>query len=159
MSIPFTQYLRPNGRKKPVEIDRSAEIERLANVFITSGGRFECEELNTGVVSLTAFHPKGGEDGDGDDIAIELVRNGPEVPAAVDKLVITTQRWLQRAGIVALAVMIAVPVLRSTGSCPHGYGTSGAYCVPRDGAQYAIPKPRTGSCPHGWLASGDFCVR
>ena len=30
MSIPFTQYLRPNGRKRDVEIDMPQEVEDLA---------------------------------------------------------------------------------------------------------------------------------
>ena len=49
MTIPFTQYLRPNGRQIRVEIARPAEQEA--------------------------------------DVAIELCRNGPEVPLAVDKLI------------------------------------------------------------------------
>jgi hypothetical protein len=47
MTIPFTQYLRLNGRKRPVEIDRPEEIEAIARRFIESGGRYECEELTT----------------------------------------------------------------------------------------------------------------
>ena len=95
MTIPFTQYLRPNGRRVPVTIARAPEIEKLAADFIAKGGRFECEELTTGQVSLTAFHPRGG-DGDGADIAIEIVMNGPKVPDAVDQLVKAAQKWLQR---------------------------------------------------------------
>ena len=45
------------------------------------------------------------------------------------------------------------------GSCPHGYVTSGSFCVPTQGAQDAIPKPPNGTCPNGWLASGSFCLR
>ena len=30
MSIPFTQYMRPDGHKRPVSVDRSPEIEALA---------------------------------------------------------------------------------------------------------------------------------
>jgi hypothetical protein len=80
MTIPFTQYLRPDGRPTPVEIDRPEDIERMAQRFIDAGGRFECEHLTTGHASLTATW-------NGEDIAIEVVGNGPEVPAAVDRLV------------------------------------------------------------------------
>ena len=87
--IPFTQYLRPDGRRTPVEIDRPPEIETLAHEFIDRGGYFECEELTTGHASLTAGHP----DAEQGDIAIEVVKNGPAVPDAVDRLVKTAHAW------------------------------------------------------------------
>jgi hypothetical protein len=45
------------------------------------------------------------------------------------------------------------------GSCPHGYTSSGSFCVPSQGAQDAVPKPPSGSCPWGWTASGSYCLR
>jgi hypothetical protein len=45
------------------------------------------------------------------------------------------------------------------GSCPHGYTTSGSYCVPSQGAQDAVPKPPNGTCPWGWTSSGSYCLR
>jgi len=87
MSIPFLQYLRPHGERRSVHIDRSPDIEGMARLFIASGGRFECEELRTGDVSLTAC--KFGR-----DVAIEVVPNGPLVEAAVDRLVRKSQAFL-----------------------------------------------------------------
>ena len=87
MSIPFTQYLRPNGRKRPVDIERSPEIEAIAQRFIESGGKYECEELSTGHASLTAVKY-------GDDVAIELTMNGPSVPDAVDRLVKKSEEFI-----------------------------------------------------------------
>jgi hypothetical protein len=55
-----------------------------------------------------------------------------------------------------------LPQPRTTGpggSCPHGYFTSGSYCVPSQGAQDAVPKPPNGTCPFGWTSSGSFCLR
>jgi hypothetical protein len=78
--ISFTQYLRPYGRKRFVYIERPKEIEALAWRFIAAGGSYECEELRTGQVSLTAVH----ED---QDIAIQVCPNGPMVPEKVDELV------------------------------------------------------------------------
>jgi hypothetical protein len=54
----------------------------------------------------------------------------------------------------------AVPIPRTGGSCPWGYGVSGAYCVPMQGrgTPYAIPKSGN-SCPWGWMASGDACLK
>lgn len=91
--IPFTQYLRPDGRRQIVEIDRSAEIEELASQFIAAGGAYECEELTTGHASLTAVHP----DCETGDCAIEVVMNGPAVPDAVDRVVRRSIEWLKRA--------------------------------------------------------------
>lgn len=87
--IPFTQYLRPDGRRTAVEIDRPDDIEQRARRFIEAGGRFECEHLTTGHVSLTAVWKD-------EDAAIEVVANGPEVPAAVDRLVV---RVMSRVGL------------------------------------------------------------
>ncbi len=47
------------------------------------------------------------------------------------------------------------PLVRNK-SCPSGYYTSGAYCVPNNNAKFAIRK--LGSCPSGYFSSGDYCV-
>lgn len=83
--IPFTQYLRPDGRKRETGIERPRDIEDAAQRFIASGGWFEAEELATGEASLTACREVDGEP---QDIAAEVVPNGPEVPAAVDRLIL-----------------------------------------------------------------------
>jgi hypothetical protein len=88
--INFTQYLRPNGRKRLVEIERSAEIEQRAKAFIDQGGCFECEELSTGYVSLTASHPYC----DTGDVSIVIVANGPPIEEGVDRLVNKATQWL-----------------------------------------------------------------
>lgn len=78
--IHFTQYLRPDGRREPVTIDRPEEIAKLASLITDRGYRFECEHLPTGHASLTIAGPDDDED-------IEVVPNGPEVPAAVDRMI------------------------------------------------------------------------
>jgi hypothetical protein len=45
------------------------------------------------------------------------------------------------------------------GSCPHGYTSSGSFCVPSQSAQDAIAKPPGGTCPWGWTSSGSYCLR
>ncbi len=87
--IPFTQYLRPNGRPVPVSIDRPAEVSDLAQRIIDAGYRFEAEELTTGHASFTIAGPEGDED-------IELCMNGPKVPEAVDTLV---KRFAAKIGV------------------------------------------------------------
>lgn len=84
MAIPFTQYLLPHGEKRAESIERPADIEALAQRFIDAGGRFECEVLRTGQISLTAVYPIDGEP---QDVEIELCSNGPDVPLRVDALV------------------------------------------------------------------------
>lgn len=82
--IPFTQYLRPDGRKRPASIEMPQEIADLAFKFIEAGGWFEVEELTTGHASLTACHIVDDEP---QDIAIRVVENGPPVVPAVEALV------------------------------------------------------------------------
>lgn len=92
MSIGFTQYLRPDGRTRAVEIEMPAEVEALAAHFVAAGGRFECEELRTGEASFTAVFRVEGEI---QDIAIEVVPNGPPVVDAVERLVRRATAWLE----------------------------------------------------------------
>lgn len=82
--VPFTQYLRPDGRKRQEFIVRPADICAKAQAFIDSGGWFECEVLTTGHVSLTAC---ANVDDEPQDIDIEVVQNGPGVGEAVDRLI------------------------------------------------------------------------
>jgi hypothetical protein len=92
----------------------------------------------------------------------------------------TTDRSLERRGAFTLACIGALlvialamwfistiraeplPVAKPAGpggSCPHGYTSSGSYCVPSQGAQDAVAKSPSGNCPWGWTASGSFCLR
>ena len=45
------------------------------------------------------------------------------------------------------------------GSCPFGYTSSGAFCIPSQGGQQAVPLPLNGTCAFGWTRSGSFCLR
>lgn len=83
MSIPFTQYLMPNGRRAEESIDRPADVEEKARAVIDAGYFFEMELLSDyRTVSFTVADREAGV-----DLEIELVKNGPEVPAGVDRLV------------------------------------------------------------------------
>lgn len=81
MDIPFTQYLLPDGRRTILCIEKYGEIAQKAQEIINKGLRFEAEVLTTGEISLTITDDKEG------DLAIEICRNGPQVPKAVDKLI------------------------------------------------------------------------
>ncbi len=95
MTIPFTQYLRPDGRPRAVSIDRSASIEAAAAEFLRVGGRYECEELTTGEVSLTAVLTPVGE-AEPRDVEGVVCANGPPVLEAVDELVLASLRHIKQ---------------------------------------------------------------
>ena len=78
--IAFTQYMRPDGRPVPVRIDRPDDIAAKAHSIIARGYRFECEQLMDGDISLTITDDEADHD-------IEVVPNGPEVPAAIDRMI------------------------------------------------------------------------
>lgn len=80
--IPFTQYLRPDGRRILVKVERPPEIEAKAQAILDAGFVFECEILRNGHVSFTISDPKEEE-----DVAIELCVNDPLVSVAIDKLI------------------------------------------------------------------------
>ena len=79
--IPFTQFVAPNGLRRPVTIQVSDEVAGKARMIIRRGFVFECEVLMSGEVSLTITDP---EEGDAD---IQMCMNGPGVREAVERLV------------------------------------------------------------------------
>lgn len=81
MTIPFTQYLRPDGRTVQVTFNRPEEIEEKALAITAQGYRFECEVLITGHVSLTITNDEDG------DVSIELSPLGTDYLPFVDKLI------------------------------------------------------------------------
>ena len=81
MEIEFTQYLRPHGQKKKVRIDRPKAVADKAKEIKNAGLCLECEVLMSGDVSFTIANEEL-------DLAFEIVPNGPEVPDAVDRLIL-----------------------------------------------------------------------
>jgi hypothetical protein len=83
-SIPFTQYLLPDGRKQVIAIKATAETGEKAKKLIEQGYRFECEILrDLRTVSLTVVGPN-----DEGDVACEICARGPRrIPPAVQRLV------------------------------------------------------------------------
>ena len=78
--IPFTQYMRPDGRRVEVSIERPEEICKKAEAIINAGYCFEIEVLTTGLVSMTISDDEADHD-------MEIVDNGPGVPVAVDRMI------------------------------------------------------------------------
>jgi len=100
MTIPFTQYIRPYGRKALTEYETDSEaIDRLAAEIIEAGGRFEAEVLTTGEVSVTcvASLPDPTRPGKTyeSDIAIAVCKNANmPVKTAVESIVAQAARRL-----------------------------------------------------------------
>ena len=80
-NIYFTQFLRPNGRKQTIMIDRPDPVVTKADSIAGHGFRFEREELHGTTVSLTISDDWG-------DYAFQLTPNGPGIPDAVDTLIL-----------------------------------------------------------------------
>lgn len=80
--IYFTQYLRPNGRKIIVAIDRPDPVVAKADHILRNGFRFEIEELITGQVHMSISDDNG-------DYSNHVCDNGPYVPAEVDTMILS----------------------------------------------------------------------
>lgn len=85
----FTQFLRPHGRRKQINITMSAKVELLADKCVEAGVRFEAEVLTTNQISFTA--ELDDEDGEVDVLGHEICHNEPgkTIPEAVEKVVRT----------------------------------------------------------------------
>jgi len=80
--VEFTQYMLPDGEKKPIQIHVPMDLQVKATEINKRGYKFEAEVLRTGEVSFTVADPKLG-----DDIEIEICPNGPGVMEAVHRLI------------------------------------------------------------------------
>ena len=86
MTIIFTQFSRPNGRRSKVEIDRPTDIDKMARDLVRMGYDFEIEVLGGDEIHMTVSN----EDG---DLCSRICENGPSVPSCVDDL-ITEAHWI-----------------------------------------------------------------
>jgi hypothetical protein len=90
VSIPFTQYLMPDGRTRAVSISRPPEVEAAALRLQTAGALFECEMLTTGEISFSV--EQTDDEGETAVLASAICPNGPEVLLAVDQIVAEATR-------------------------------------------------------------------
>ncbi len=83
MTIPFTQYLMPDGRKSLQLIDMDEETENKAQEILDAGYAFEMEMLRDyKTCSFSIFDPRRDC-----DVAMEIAVNGPPVLVAIKKLI------------------------------------------------------------------------
>lgn len=85
MSIPFTQFLLPDGRQQHIHIACEPDLEAMAVEILKAGYVFEIEMLQTGQISMEVIKRK--PDDDAEVIAGEICENGPPVIEAVAKMV------------------------------------------------------------------------
>ena len=88
MKAEIIQYLLPNGRLRKMYVDLPDENKSKYIEMTNAGCRLEAEILTHGLVSLTVFDFKNGE-----DIDIEIVDNGPPVIKAYIKL-LNNRLWI-----------------------------------------------------------------
>ena len=84
MAIPFTQFLRPNARRRTISVMAAEDVEKKAHNLIARGCRFEAEVLSTGIVHFSVEITKAGED---EVLANALCENGPVIEQTIEKLV------------------------------------------------------------------------
>ncbi len=87
MRIDLIQYIRPSGRPSSVHTEVSDDLKGAYEEIQRAGWRLEAEVLLTGEVALSVHNPEGGPDAQGEDVAVELCPNGPEVQNALRRLI------------------------------------------------------------------------
>lgn len=83
MKVDFTQYMMPDGRTRQQSIEMPENVGLKAKAITDAGFRFEMELLaDYTTVSLTIADRVAEI-----DVAHKLVPNGPQVPQAVEDLI------------------------------------------------------------------------
>lgn len=80
--IPFTEYVRPNGRRRQLQwLTTDRTLHAKAEAIIASGFVFEIERLGGDAVSATITHPEAG------DMAHCLAHNDKRLTAAITDMI------------------------------------------------------------------------
>ncbi|MFA5636356.1 MAG: hypothetical protein WC977_10705 [Anaerovoracaceae bacterium] len=85
-TVAFTQYCRPDGHPRAIEVDIPDPYGEVAQALVVIGRHgvsLEAEVLPNGLVSFTVTDEEDG------DLFIEICQNGPPVIAAISKLLKT----------------------------------------------------------------------
>jgi hypothetical protein len=80
MTVKVTQYMRPDGRTVVMETDINDAFDAPYRVICMRGWNLAAEHLTTGEISITVEDRAAEE-----DVVIEVVPNGPEVPRAIER--------------------------------------------------------------------------
>jgi len=85
-TVEFTQFLRPNGQRRTIDLTVDEETRGKAGLLQEAGYDFEAEILSDDrTVSLEIC--KEDEEGEVETLALKLVPNGPKVQDAIQDLV------------------------------------------------------------------------
>ncbi len=86
--IPFTQYMRPSGRKVPTGFtSEREEVGIAAEALLDRGLVFEIEVLTNGMISATITNPEPADDQCG-DLAHVLCMNEASVLPKIEKMIL-----------------------------------------------------------------------
>lgn len=86
-TVEFTEYVLPNGAKRPYTIDVPDEVAARAREIKARGFHFDIEILMTGHISMTIESNDDDVLDEEGAVAHRIVPNGPEVYTAVLALV------------------------------------------------------------------------
>jgi hypothetical protein len=160
----WTEFARRREARKdepPVRKRRTKRPEPTASEELAAGGGTTRTTRNRNAASDDAradgTHTTRAKSAD------RMVQAGGKCEsAAVPQCWVTAGATMTRLTAVTFLALIttahAEPLPQpKTSSCPAGYGSEAAYCVPmRRDAPVAIPK--IGQCPSGWTQSGSYCI-
>ena len=82
LSVPFTQYILPYGRKERILFPATQEMADKAKLILDAGYVFEIEILRTGIISATITDPITEC-----DVAIVLASNDETAPLKIKKMI------------------------------------------------------------------------
>ena len=85
MEVHFTQFMRPDGRRKAHVIDRPDDIGLAAQELIDAGCHLDIEALRTGHISMSV--EREDDEGETDVLSNRVCGNGPPVPVNVDEMI------------------------------------------------------------------------
>jgi len=80
--VRFIEFVRPNGKQKEQTILRGKDTFDKSEWLWEHGYRLTAELIPGNLVSLIVDHPASQR-----DVVLGLIKNGPEIEEAVDKLV------------------------------------------------------------------------
>lgn len=82
-----------------------------------------------------------------------------DYPLIMSRILMALMIYIASASSVSAAPKIqALPVEKIGNSCPGGYSSSGAYCMPSNvSSRFTLGKIGN-SCPIGYYSSGSYCV-
>lgn len=81
MAVKFTQFLFPNGERRPMEIDLPDDIEDMASTLRENGFLFEIENRD-GRIWASILNNRVEE-----QVVDGYCFNGPEVPEMIKKII------------------------------------------------------------------------